>query len=178
MHSKSISLVLVVLSSLACLTTGQSQQAPAGTAGSGDMAALQAEVERLRSIMPGQAFAMTQVAYNYSNLWFAAHAENWQLAQFYLNETRVRLRWAMRITPTRKISSGDIQLGPLLESLETTTFASLEQSVASKDIPRFESSYSAVLNSCYGCHTASEKPYLRLHIPTDPAEPLIDFEAH
>jgi hypothetical protein len=57
--------------------------------------------------MPGQSLAMTQVAYNINNLWFAAHAGNWPLAQFYFGDARGRLRWALRITPVRKISTGD-----------------------------------------------------------------------
>ena len=50
------------------------------------------------------------VAYNFNNLWFAAHAENWPLAQFYANETRVRLRWALRITPVPASARAPIQL--------------------------------------------------------------------
>jgi hypothetical protein len=79
-------------------TAAQQSGAPAAPGGD-DPAALRAEIERLKSIVPGQAFAMTQIAYNFNNLWFAAHAENWPLAQFYWSETRVRLRWALRITP-------------------------------------------------------------------------------
>ena len=82
---------------------------------------LQEEVNYLRSAMPGQAFAMTQVAYNFSNLWFAVEAENWPLAQFYLNETRVRLRWAMRITPVRKVAGADMEITPIATALESAS---------------------------------------------------------
>ena len=159
-------------------TPAAQSQAPApGAGGAVDVAALQAEVERLRSIMPGQWFAMTQIGYNFSNLWFAAHEENWPLSQFYFNETKVRLRWALRITSTRKISSGEIALTPILEALEANQLAALEQSLAARDVQRFESAYRAMLDGCNGCHAASEKPYLRLQIPRAPAEPLIDFDA-
>ena len=107
------------------------QQAPAAN---DDPAALRAEIERLKTIVPGQAFAMTQVAYNFNNLWFAAHAENWPLAQFYVNETRTRLRWALRITPVRKISTGDLQLQPLLDALEKDPFAKVGEAVAAKNV--------------------------------------------
>ena len=180
MSTRTWSLSLLVAGGLGCGRNAGSQErspTPAGAASgqSVDVAALQAEVERLRSIMPGQAFAMTQVAYNFTNLWFAAHAENWPLAQFYFNETRVRLRWAMRITPTRKLSSGEVVLGPILEALEMNQMAALEQSVAGHDVQRFESAYRTMLDGCQGCHVASEKPYLRLQIPAAPAEALIDF---
>ena len=148
---------------------------PAQDAADADVVALQAEVERLRGIVPAQAVAMTQVAYNFGNLWFAAHAENWPLAQFYFNETRVRLRWALRITPTRKLSTGEIELAPLLERLEGAQLAALGEALAAKDVPRIEENYRAMLDGCYGCHVASEKPYLKLHVPVAPAEPMIEF---
>ena len=166
---------LLVATGLCCAVTAESQ-APASDQ-SADIAALKAEVERLRGIVPAQAVAMTQVAYNFSNLWFAVHAENWPLAQFYFNETRVRLRWALRISPTRRISSGDIALTPILEAFEGAELAALERSVSDKDLQAFEAAYRQTMNACSACHTASEKPFLRLKIPTVPAEPMIAFDA-
>jgi hypothetical protein len=159
-------------------TPATQSQAPAArdAAEAVDVAALQAEVERLRSIMPGQWFAMTQVAYNFNNLWFAAQGENWDMAQFFFNETGYRLRWALRITSTRKISSGELALTPILEALEANEFAALRQAVAARDGQRFESAYRAMLDGCNGCHAASERPFLRLQIPVAPAEPMLDFD--
>lgn len=137
---------------------------------------LQAEIERLRSIVPGQAFAMTQVAYNFNNLWFAAQAENWPLARFYLSETRFRLRWAIRITPVRKIATGgDIDLTALATALETTQITALEQSVMEEDSAGFVAGYTALMHGCQGCHEAVEKPFLQLQIPMLPAEAIIRF---
>lgn len=150
-------------------------QQPAPAASDDDVAALRAEIERLQSIVPGQAFAMTQVAYNFNNLWFAAHAENWPLAQFYVNETRVRLRWAMRITPVRKISTGEVDLQPLLDALEKGPLARAADAVAAKSVTQLETAYRDTLDGCHACHVASEKPYLELQTPTAPAEPMIRF---
>ena len=30
---------------------------------------------------------------------------------------------------------------------------------------------------CYSCHTAADKPYLRLQIPTEPASRIINFDS-
>ena len=136
---------------------------------------LQAEVARLQSIMPGQAFAMTQVAYNFNSLWFAAQAENWPLAQFYLNETRVRLRWAIRVTPVRRIAAGEIELTPIATALETNQLAAIEQTIAARDNAGFVAGYTALMHGCQGCHEAAEKPFLQLQIPTAPAEAMIRF---
>ena len=73
------------------LVAASQAQAPAAAAESNDPTALRAEIERLKSIMPGQSLAMTQVAYNFNNLWFAARAGNWPLAQFYFGDAKGRL---------------------------------------------------------------------------------------
>jgi hypothetical protein len=157
----------------------RAQEPPAGTEPeTKSIETLQAEIERLNRIVPGQAVAMTQVAYNFSNLWFAMHAENWPLAQFYFNETRVRLRWALRIQPARRLASGELELGPLLERLEGNQLAAVGASVEGHDLAQFEAAYRSMLDGCYGCHVASEKPYLKLRVPNAPAETLIDFAAH
>jgi hypothetical protein len=171
-----LGLSLLALAALASAAAQERAPAPASGA-SVDVAALQAEVERLRSIMPSQATAMTQIAYNFSNLWFAAHEQNWPLAQFYANETRVRLRWAVRITPTRKLAGGALALQPILDGIEKGQLTALDEAVAAKSVKRLETAYHAMMDACYGCHTASEKPYLKLQVPKAPAEPMIDFEA-
>ena len=139
------------------------------------VAELKAEIDRLNSIVPGQAFAMTQVAYNFSNLWFAAQAGNWPLAKFYIDETRVRLRWAMRVQPVRRISTGQLELGPIATAIENTQIAAVADAVANQDLAAFRPAYTGLMQSCQGCHEASEKPYLRLQIPAQPAEPLMVF---
>ncbi len=169
---------VMLASLLACvgMIGGAAAQQVAPATGGDDPAALRAEIERLKSIVPGQAFAMTQVAYNFNNLWFAAHAENWPLAQFYLSETRVRLRWALRITPVRKITTGDLTLQPFLDVLEKDQLATVGEALTAKSVAQLESAYRATLDGCHGCHTASEKPYLELQVPTAPAEQLIRFD--
>ncbi len=152
-------------------------EANTATAAPPTLESLQAEVERLRSIMPGQAFAMTQIAYNFNNLWFAVQARNWPLAQFYLSETRVRLRWAVRIQPVRRIANGQgqLELEPIANALETTQMAAVGAALEAKDAAGFTAAYTDLMHGCQSCHEASEKPYLKLHIPTAPAEAMIDF---
>jgi hypothetical protein len=54
-----------------------------------DVAALKAELEALKRLVPSQSHAMADVDYHFSNLWFAAQNANWPLADFYLGSTRV-----------------------------------------------------------------------------------------
>jgi hypothetical protein len=169
---------IALASMLVCcglVSQAAAQAPPAAPAASDDPAALRAEIERLKSIVPGQATAMTQVAYNFNNLWFAAHAQNWPLAAFYAGETRARLRWTLRIQPVRKISTGDLELQPLLDALEKDSLAKIGEAVNAKSVPQLEAAYRTALESCHSCHVAIEKPYLQLQVPTTPAEGMIKF---
>ena len=87
---------------------------PAEQGGSADQAAeiarLKDEVERLKGMVPDQSHVMKDVAYHFSNLWFAGQAQNWPLAAFYLNETRSHLRWAVRVRPVRQTTAGQVDL--------------------------------------------------------------------
>ena len=168
-------LVLVGVATGGGMIADSHAQAPAGD---DDPAALRAEIEHLKSIAPSQGVAMTEVAYNFNNLWFAAHAKNWPLAQFYFGDTRGRLRWALRIVPVRKISTGQLELQPFLDALGKEQLAKLGDAIAAKSLPQFEAAYKATLEGCHACHTAAEKPYLDVQVPTAPAEPMMHFAPH
>lgn len=124
-----------------------------------------------------QAHAMVSVAYHYNNMWFAAQHENWPLAELYWNETRSHLRWAVRIIPVRTDAAGqEVKLGEILQALENTPLKQLKDAISAKDRGEFEMRYKMTLEGCYACHKAADKPFLRPGIPTQPAEPAINFD--
>ena len=133
---------------------------PAGTA---------AEIEAIKEKLPDQAHAMKDVGYHFSNLWFAGQKENWPLAEFYNNETRSHLRWAVRIIPKRKDSAGvEVDLAAILQAFENSPWTQLKDAIASKNKAAFDKAYRFAIEGCYACHKASEKPFLRLQIPVQP----------
>lgn len=139
--------------------------------------ALQADVQQLKDKACDQAHAMISVAYNANNMWFAADAENWPLAQFYWNETRSHLRWAVRIIPIRKDSAGrEVNLPNILQAFENSPLSQLQDAITAKDHDKFVAAYRFTLESCYACHKAAEKPYLRPQIPEHPDESTINFD--
>jgi hypothetical protein len=143
------------------------------------IAALRAEVERLQKIVPDQAHAMHDVDYHFTNLWFAAGQSNWPLAQFYFNETRSHLRWAVRIIPVRKDNAGrEIKLEEILQAVENSPLKQLEEAIKAQDAKGFDAAYEFMLSSCYACHKASDKPYLRPRIPERPATTSINLDPH
>lgn len=138
---------------------------------------LRAKTKRLEDMAPDQAHAMISAAYHFSNLWFAAKEENWPLAEFYCNETRSHLRWAVRVIPVRKDSAKrDVDLRAILEAVENTPLKQLQEAIKAKDREKFVGAYKFTLESCYSCHKAVEKPYLRPRIPERPVESIINFD--
>lgn len=141
-----------------------------------EIAVLQAEVNRLKGIVPDQSHAMADVGYHFANLWFAGQKKNWPLAKFYLDETRSHLKWATRIIPVRKIRGGDLELKGILDAIDNTFLSEMAQSIEKKDPEKFVRLYRQTVEGCYACHKAAEKPYLRLQIPQTPPQPIINFD--
>ena len=139
-----------------------------------DMATLKAEIEQLRLLIPGQSHAMIDVEYHFANLWFAGKDSNWPLATFYLNETRSRVQWALRIRSVRKLASGqDLDLKPLADAFEATGITAIRAALDAHNVKAFDAAYRAALAQCHACHVAAEKPFLNPQIPQHPASPLI-----
>src|SRR5207237_8435449 len=75
-------------------SAARAQPAPAvpASSNSADVAALKGDVERLKAVATDQSHVMTDVAHQFSCLWFAGRARNWPLADFFLRETPSHLR--------------------------------------------------------------------------------------
>lgn len=125
---------------------------------------------------PDQAHAMADVGYHFGNLWFAARSQNWPLAEYYLDTTQAHLRWAVAIQPSRTVKSGvQVDLNGILEAVTNTMLKAVGQAIESKDTAAFENAYRQTMAGCYACHSACEKPFLRVQIPEAPAGTIISF---
>ena len=140
-----------------------------------EVARLKGEIEALKSLLPDQSHVMKDIAYHFSNLWFAAQAQNWPLAGFYLNETRSHLRWAVRIRPVRRTTSGELDLREILDGMDRSLLTGIQRTIDARDLPAFSKAYRDTLAGYYTCHQASEKPYLRLRVPEAPEGRMIEF---
>jgi hypothetical protein len=139
-----------------------------------ELAALKSEVEALRGALPSQSHTMADVEFHFANLWFAGKNGDWPLATFYFNETRSHLNWAVRVRPVRRVTSGELDLRPMLEGIETTGLADLKTAIDNKDSTGFDTAYRAMMSQCYACHVAAEKPFLQPHIPESPPSAMVN----
>lgn len=135
------------------------------------------ELEAIKGKLPDQAHAMQDVGYHFSNLWFAGQQKNWPLAEFYNNEVRSHLRWAVRIIPKRKDLAGqEIDLEAILQAFENSPWTQVKDAITAKDSAAFEKAYRFAVETCYACHKASDKPFIRPQIPSQPETPIINFD--
>jgi hypothetical protein len=144
---------------------------------SAELDTLRADVEMLKGKAPDQAHAMQDVGYHFANLWFAGQARNWPLAAFYNQEVLSHLKWAVRIIPVRKDNAGqDVKLGEILEAFENAPWTQLNDAIGAEDSAAFDRAYRFALESCYACHKASDKPFIRPQMPEQPETPIINFD--
>jgi len=138
---------------------------------------LAAEVARLNTLVPSQSHTMTDVGYQWAGLWFAAEKKNWPLARFFFDEARQHIRWTIAIRPVRKTPEGaDVDIKGLFSAIDISTFASVQLAIEDKNSKEFETSYKQALESCYMCHKAVGKPYLRPMVPTVSPQTIINYD--
>jgi hypothetical protein len=73
-------------------------------------AEMQAEIERLKTLVPSYSHPMQDVAINWASLWFAAQKKNWPLARYFYNEARSHIAWTVRINPNDKVNGEIVDL--------------------------------------------------------------------
>ena len=156
--------------------SGAAADSPAADSSAADVAALKADVARLKAVATDQSHTMADVALHFTNLWFAGQAENWPLAQFYSDETHSHLRWAVRVIPKRKDRDGhDVDLDGILSAFEQTSLKDLDAAIKSKSRDAFTTAYKAQMENCMACHRAASKEFIKLRVPERPETPVVDF---
>ena len=142
----------------------------------GEVTTVQQAVDRLNTLVPSQSHTMADVGDHWANLWFAAQAQNWPLAQFMFAEARQHIRWTVAIRPVRQLEGKPVDIKGIWDGLEPSTFAAVEIAISTEDKAEFEKEYRVALESCYACHKASGLPFLRPQIPTAPSSTMINFD--
>ena len=138
---------------------------------------LKADVQVLKDKAPSASVAMADVSFHWSNLWFAAQARNWPLANYWYSESRNHVRWLIRINPKPKGPDGQpVDLQGIFDGIDTSTFAAVKTAIDNKDSAKFPVAYKAALESCYSCHKAVGRPNLRPQIPKTVPQTLVNLD--
>jgi len=174
-------LLVMVCAGVACRQAPAAQpvaEAQPANAAADEIAALKADVEVLKGKAPSASVAMADVGFHWSNLWFAGQSGNWPLAGYYFSEARNHVRWLTRINPMPKGPDGmPVDVKGIFDGIDTSTFAAVKAAIDKKDGKEFETAYRGALESCYQCHKAVGRPYLRPMIPKALPQTIINLDA-
>ena len=136
------------------------------------------EILTLRQQVPTNSTIMMDVQWHWTNLWWAGKRRNWPLAQYYFNEARNHIQQLVRKNPTiRNQADGtDVELQGIFDGIDTSSLMMVRDAIMKKDGVEFEKDYKVMLESCYSCHKAVGRPYLRPQMPTAQAQALINMD--
>ena len=139
---------------------------------------LPAEVAALKQLIPTNSTIMMDVQWHWTNLWFAGKKRNWPLAQYYFNESRGHIQWLVRKNPTirNNVEQKDVDLVGIFDGIDTSSLAMVKDAIEKKDGPTFDKNYKLMLESCYACHKAVGRPYIRPQMPTAQVQSIVNMD--
>lgn len=133
--------------------------------------------EQIAQIKPPASHPMVDVAMFAANVWFAGQKKNWPLANYYLGEARNRIAWEVRLNPGPKGADGKpVDMKSIFDGIDNGSLAMLKKDIAAKDSKQFAVEYRHLLEDCYSCHMAANRPYLRPMVPVSGAQPIINLD--
>jgi hypothetical protein len=170
---------LMMFDLLGCQERGPAHAAAPSSdaAAASELVALKADIQTLKDKAPSASVAMADVSFHWSNLWFAGRARNWPLATYYYNEAHNHVLWLIRINPAPKGPDGKpVDLKGIFDAIDGSTFKAVKTAIEQKDTVQFPVVYKAALESCYSCHKAVGRPYLRPQIPKSPPQTIVNLD--
>jgi len=140
-------------------------------------ASLPGDVARLKDLVPPNSHPMVEVGLFAANLWFAAQKKNWPLTTYYLNEMRNRIRWEVHLNPGPKGADGNpVDMQAIFDGIDNGSLSTLKKTIDRKDSRQFATDYKRLLEDCYSCHKAANRPYLRLMVPVSGPQPIVNLD--
>lgn len=137
-------------------------------------AQMQAEIERLKTLVPSYSHPMQDVAINWASLWFAAQKRNWPLARYFYNEARSHIAWTVRINPNAKVGNDIVDIKSIYDAIDTSSLMMVREAIEKQNPTQFTAAYKTMLESCYSCHKAVGKQMIRPQIPTAPILTIVN----
>jgi hypothetical protein len=140
-------------------------------------ASLQTDVAHLKDLLPPHSHPIVEVGMFAANLWFAGEKRNWPLADYYLNETRNRIRWEVHLNPAPKGADGNpVDMQSIFDGIDNGTLPKVHKAIEMRDSKQFTVEYKNLLEDCYSCHKAAGRPYLRPMVPVSGAQPIVNLD--
>lgn len=127
---------------------------------------LQKQVDAIKGALPKFAIPMREVGDRFQNMYFAAKGGNWGLAAYMSKYMNGAMKPAMVTKPAEYES---------WKSFFTDTFAPVNKAISAEDFKAFEKEYTAVIDSCNGCHSGMGYGFIKVKKLKAPADMGIDY---
>ncbi len=118
-------------------------------------------VDEIADLLPGFASLMDELARRYWTMYYAARAENWDLARY---EWRESVKLFQKMAKTRPKYAED------LAAFERETFSRIGESLEHTDIAAFERAFQDGIAASDSYHDKWAKPYIRFRLPNRPPD--------
>jgi hypothetical protein len=99
-------------------------------------------------------------------LYYAASAQNWELAAFQAKELRSAFRRAGATIPKYRNMNMDATVGSML----SPSLKAVDAAIAAKDSKQFAKAYGELTDACNACHHVMEHAFLVVKVPSSTAE--------
>lgn len=104
-------------------------------------------------------------------LWYAAQAQNWQLAEFQANELRQGLARIGRTIPNYR----NVNVDTAVASIFADRMTAVDNAIKAHDAAAFTTAFSEMTEACNDCHKGLEHPFLKIKVPEPGGFPNQDF---
>jgi len=115
---------------------------------------------------------MYELAHRHSKLWFAGHAENWELADYEFHELE---ELAELIASTHE-TYDNMPIGSLMQAMFLNNLSPLEGAIDAQSKSGFEAQFHRMTQSCNTCHVASNRSFIVIQTPTQPPITNLRFD--
>ena len=100
----------------------------------------------------------------HSKLWFAAAANNWELADHELDALKQGLADLTKLFPV----VFDVPVAPVISALNERELAELDQAIAARDRVKFAGAFDKLTAACNACHQVTRHAFIVIQQPISP----------
>jgi len=113
-------------------------------------------LEQIAQIQPGLGTLMIEFGHRFYVAYYAAKANNWELADYEIHEL-IEAQEVAEVTRPKYTED--------LKAFEHGALAQLQQTIKTKDWKQFEVKYAETTKACNACHTKNGHPYIQYKLP-------------
>ena len=112
--------------------------------------------------VPGIGEFMMATQVRHAKLWFAGEAQNWELAEYEIDEIKEGLDDASRLHPTHD----GLPIAELIKANTKAPLDDLSKAIEAKKSAEFVVAFDKLTAGCNACHTEARHAFIKIERPT------------